>query len=309
MHGRFFYAAIFSVKTEYLRPVSHVIPVDDFTREEAELSFKFMRLDKAGYNNREPHRHNYYEVFHFIKGGGHHMLDFNLREIRDNSLHFVAPGQVHMLKRDKDAKGYVLIFSNAFFRMHGISNSLLMDYPAFNKTASPVLISANALSAELQKISSDIEKEFTGNHQFKEQILYAYLTIFLLKCRPHFIADKAYAGADKASQFLVRKFHQLIEENYQSMHKVKAYADKLSITPNHLNDISKKTTGKTALELIQERITLEAKRYLLHSDFNSKQIAFELNFNDPSYFSRFFRQQTRYSPESYRKFVRKKYHE
>lgn len=287
-----------------------VIPVDDFTREEAELSFKFMRLDNnTGYTARDPHRHNYFEVFHFTKGGGDHMLDFTHREIKDHSLHFVAPGQVHMLRRDASAKGYVLIFSTAFFLLHSAKNSLLTDYPAFNKTAVPVLSSAENLSKELNKISGELENEYKSRHPYRDQILFSYLSIFLMKCRPFFITEKEYANADNASQLLVRKFHQLIDGHFSTMHKVKAYADKLSITPNHLNDISKKTTGKTALELIQDRITLEAKRYLLHSDLNSKQIAFELNFNDPSYFSRFFKQQTRLSPESYRKFVREKYHE
>ncbi len=290
--------------------MSGLIPVDDFTREEAELSFKFLRLDNnSGYNARDPHRHNYFEIFHFTKGGGDHMLDFAHREIKDHSLHFVAPGQVHMLRRDKSAKGYVLIFSSGFFHLHAAKTNMLNEYPAFNKTAVPVLSSAKDLSNELQKIAAEIESEYNSVHPYRDQVLFSYLNIFLLKCRPFFVAGKEYASADNASQFLVRKFHQLIDENFHTMHKVKLYADRLSITPNHLNDISKKTTGKTALELIQDRITLEAKRYLLHSDYNSKQIAFELNFNDPSYFSRFFKQQTKLSPESYRKFVREKYHE
>jgi len=290
--------------------MAELIPVDDFTREEAELSFKFMRLDNnSGYNARDPHRHNYYEIFHFTKGGGDHMLDFAHRDIKDHSLHFVAPGQVHMLHREKNAKGYVLIFSSGFFHLHAAKTNMLNDYPAFNKTAVPILSNAKELSNELQKIAAEIEQEYNSIHPYRDQVLFSYLNIFLLKCRPYFVTGKEYASADNASQYLVRKFHQLIDENFHTMHKVKLYADKLSITPNHLNDISKKTTGKTALELIQDRITLEAKRYLLHSDFNSKQIAFELNFNDPSYFSRFFKQQTKLSPESYRKFVREKYHE
>lgn len=290
--------------------MSTLIPVDDFTNEEAELSFKFQRLDnKSGYNARDPHRHNYYEIFHFIKGGGEHMLDFSHRKIKDHSLHFVAPGQVHMLNRDHHAKGYVLLFSSAFFHLHASKNNPLKDYPAFNKTSVPVLSSEKELSNELIKLSSEMEIEYNKNHQFRDQILFSYLSIFLLKCRPYFTVSSDYKSADSASQYLVRKFLHLIDEHYLTLHKVNTYADKLSITPNHLNDISKKTTGKTALELIQERITLEAKRFLLHSDFNSKQIAFELNFNDPSYFSRFFKQQTKLSPEAYRKFVRKKYHD
>ncbi len=290
--------------------MSASIPVDDFTREEAELSFKFQRLDRdSGYNARDPHRHNYYEIFHFIKGGGDHMMDFSHSEIKDHSFHFVAPGQVHMLRRDKSARGYVLIFSGSFFHLHASQNNPLSDYPAFNKTAAPVLSGKNDLSLELKEISDAMEKEFKNKQPFREQILFSYLSIILLKCRSHFVVGKDYANSDNASQILTRKFHHLIEVNFKTMHKVKDYADKLSITPNHLNDISKKTTGKTSLELIQDRISLEAKRLLLHSDFNSKQIAFELNFNDPSYFSRFFKQQTKYSPESYRKSVREKYKE
>ena len=81
----------------------------------------------------------------------------------------------------------------------------------------------------------------------------------------------------------------------------------LSITPNHLNDTIKGDTGKTAKEMIHERIILEIKRLMFHSAMSNKEIAYDLNFNDPAYFSRYVRKHLHCSPNDLRNKLREKY--
>ena len=99
-----------------------------------------------------------------------------------------------------------------------------------------------------------------------------------------------------------------VEEKFLTLHKVNDYADLLAVTPNHLNDTTKKVTGKTALELIQDRLLLEAKRLLLHTEQTAKEISYQLGYNDPSYFTRFFKAQTERTPDDFRRQIREKYH-
>ncbi|MFY7877156.1 MAG: helix-turn-helix domain-containing protein, partial [Pirellula sp.] len=69
---------------------------------------------------------------------------------------------------------------------------------------------------------------------------------------------------------------------------VQEYADRLAISPGHLNDSVRNACGKSAKDMIQEQLVLEAKRMLYHSNYSIKEIAVHLGFDDPSYFNRFF---------------------
>ena len=91
------------------------------------------------------------------------------------------------------------------------------------------------------------------------------------------------------------------------LHQVQDYAGLMAITEKYLNELCKKTAGKTASELIHERIILEAKRLLLHSDLNNKEVAYFLSFDDPSHFSKFFKRKTGRTPSQFRKELPERY--
>jgi len=84
----------------------------------------------------------------------------------------------------------------------------------------------------------------------------------------------------------------LLEKNYSQWHQVNTYAMQLNITPDYLNNVIKSSIGKTAKELIVQRIIMEAKRLGLHTVLSLKEIAFALGFEDPSHFSKFYKNET-----------------
>lgn len=81
----------------------------------------------------------------------------------------------------------------------------------------------------------------------------------------------------------------------------KEYAGLLFITPNHLNALCKASVGKSAGEMIRDRLLLEAKRMLANSAMSVSEIAYDLRFEDNAYFSRFFKKYTGHTPEEFRK--------
>ena len=95
-------------------------------------------------------------------------------------------------------------------------------------------------------------------------------------------------------------FGRLIEEHYTQHHLVVFYAGKIGITAAHLNVITRQFAGKSALELIHERIMLEAKRNLAYTTLTINEVAYLIGFSDPAYFTRFFKRLTGLSPREFK---------
>jgi len=260
-----------------------------------------------GHGMDDAHRHNCFQIFLFEKGGGEHMIDFSYYPIEDNSLHFVSEGQVHSLNSIDCTKGYVVLFTKEIVILNSAEKYIFNDFPVFNKSVSPILNPDKEMYAVLENMLLMMIAEYGKNNTYKENILGSYISILLLKSKTIITETSEYKRTDRTSQELLQKFNNLVEEHFIEYHKVNEYADKLSVTPNHLSETIKKVTGKTAGEIIHERLILEARRRLLHSSISVKELAYELNFNDPSYFSRFFKANTSLSPIAFRKEFREKY--
>jgi AraC family transcriptional activator of pobA len=287
--------------------MTQIIPLHSLEEPE-EKSYMIRRLNRSeGMDAEDAHRHTYYEILLFDKGGGRNMIDFELYDVHETSVHFISPGQVHALNRNQDTDGYLVVFTRDFMALNGENMAVLNDFPAFNKTTSPVFQASQSDFAAISSLVTQMETEAKGPGNLKESLLAAYIHVLLVKCKALIMNTSDYKKHDESAQQLIQRFNSLLEQHFTKIHKVSEYADLLSLTPNHLSDSIKKISGKTAGELIQQRIILEAKRLLLHSSGSTKEIAYQLGFNDPSYFSRFFKINTGYAPESFRKEVRKTY--
>jgi AraC family transcriptional regulator, transcriptional activator of pobA len=283
------------------------IPVHELA-EPDDLHCKILRLNvPTDYSTNEAHRHSYYELLFFERGTGKHMIDFDTYEISGKSFHFVSAGQVHALSRSEDTQGYVIAFSKEFLILNGTDANILYDFPAFNKTGDPFIALKDNDFIEVEALVKNMEEVFKRDEPYKEKMLGAFISILLFKCKPLFKKDSGGKLPDALSGQLMQKFNKLVEEKFVELHKVSDYADLLNVSPNYLSETIKKVSGKTAGEQIQDRLILEAKRLLLHSSISAKEVSYQLNFNDPSYFSRFFKTNTGMSPEEFRKQIREKY--
>jgi AraC family transcriptional activator of pobA len=259
------------------------------------------------YEAEDAHRHTYYEILVFVKAAGTQMIDFEVQELKANSIHFISPGQVHALNRMKEAEGYVINFTKEFMLLNGGNMAALNDFPSFSSTGKllhkvPMEDFLEILTIIKQMLNEKIEKS-----PIKESILAAYVNLLLIKYKSLFVNSSEYKRSDKSGQQLIQRFNTLLEENFIEAHHVTYYAEKLNFSPNYLSSVLKKLTGRTAGDLIQQRLLLEAKRMLLHSTTTIKEIAYVLNFNDPPYFTRFFKNNTGYTPEAFRQETRRKY--
>ena len=260
---------------------------------------------------RLPHRHNYYEIFIFYKGGGKHYIDFNTLDIDDYSMHFISPGQVHLIRRAVGCSGYVITFPEELFVSDADKTVLLGISLYNNQLKSPIV---NCTIQELGIIKQHIQylvKECQEPGLMSLELIKMHLNIILINSNRWFLANKENREALTQSigtNPIVQQFKTLVDNNYLTISEVSEYAGLLSVSSGYLNDAVKKATGFTASWHIHHRILLEAKRLLYHGSHSVKEISFMLNFEDPTYFGRFFKKHTGQTPGDFRVSIREKYH-
>ncbi len=271
------------------------------TQEEDVIIKPFAPYLKAMRKLHFPHRHDFYHMVFFTRGAGSHSVDFETFNIQPYHIYFMAPGQVHGWSFEGEVDGYVVNFSAGFFKSFLLDSQYLDNFPFFsgNVQYSVMDIPAAEQSAAITVMEKAV-KEADSRGRFRLDTLRVLLLEFFL------LLVKS-TGADRASNklahnhTLLRNYEKLIEQNYTNHRLPKFYAELLSITPSHLNAICKELLGISAGDMIRNRIVLEAKRMLVNLDLTVTQVAYSLNFEDNSYFCKFFKNQAGISPEAFRK--------
>jgi AraC-like DNA-binding protein len=249
-----------------------------------------------------PHRHDLYEVFWISEGQGTCWVDFQPYEIQPPMLVFIAPGQVHSWTLTGPFAGYILLFTNDFFATRSIDvSSRPLEIPLFEAPgAGPALSVVKDHAADFSQLLRKLESEFQTSQQDQDVALHAYLRLLLIEAKRLTEKLPGTNHKDESAALLTKKFLQLVERNFLAIASVADYAEMLDVSANHLIETTKRTVGKPAGRIIRERVLLEAKRLLCYSDMSASDIAYHLSFEDPSYFSRFFKKYTGLCPMEFR---------
>lgn len=252
----------------------------------------------------KPHRHTFYQVLFIEKGTGSHKIDFLEHQIKTPVVYFLAPGQVHDLRiTDKNTLGCLINFTPDFFSSFLNKSQCIDQLPifSFNRSISYYKVPEDS-NDKFMEIFMKIKELYTQNTKTSLNLLRIYLLeIFYTVLNE--VSDTEENVNITSQKNLLHRFEKLVEENYAIEHYPKYYADKLAITANYLNCICKNVSGKTAGEIIRNRIILEAKRLLINSEFSISQISFQLGFEDNSYFTKFFKTNGKISPSEFRAHV------
>ena len=282
------------------------IKIYDAPVEGTEAVFRFFKMETV-YDIRggvpdEPHRHNYYTLIMVKQATGDHFVDFKHYSLAPNQIYFVSPGQVHQVIETSRPEGYGMIFTEEFLVRNRISNHFIEDLNLFKQFGeTPPLVLSDSKFEELFGWLQKLEEYYLSEKTFKSDAIGAYLKLFLIACFEQSDAEQSNPQTKQHGVTLLKDFKNLLNEMYRETHSSKDFAEKLNISPDHLNKSIKLLTGKTAKELIQSKVSTEAKRLLYFSDLSNKEIAFQLGFREPSHFSTFFKKCTGQSPSEYRK--------
>jgi AraC-like DNA-binding protein len=288
-----------------MSPTNHIPIVDicnltDFKDEDILVS-RFGEYLNVHHNLRKAHRHTFYHLLLFTKGGGNHIIDFSSFAVQPYQIYFMVPGQVHSWDFDGEVDGYVVNFSTSFFQSFLLRPDYLESFTFFNGIAEDGVINLPAdLHEQIIRIFEEIVAHASQRNSFRLDIVRVLLLQLFLEIDKHTHTRKLPA-IPFFNYTLLKNFQKLVEKHYITLKRPMDYAELLYITPNHLNALCKEHLGITAGDIIRNRVLLEAKRMLVNQNLSISEICYALNFSDNSYFTKFFKKYEHITPEEFRK--------
>ncbi|MBL7846713.1 MAG: helix-turn-helix domain-containing protein [Cyclobacteriaceae bacterium] len=270
------------------------------TRQEEVREFDFFRFEYFVHDIdhlRVPHRHHFYTFLLVTMGDGSHDIDFTTYALKPNRLFLIAPGQVHAWNQLSHVKGFVVLFTDSFVALSK-GRKIMAAWPLFRMDQPCYLDLKPAEVALWVEEFKYMEQETNRTDDFsRDAIFYSIGTLLVRASRLyHHLLYKNKTGTTD----LLVTFQELIEKHFMEWRAPREYAARMNLTANYLNSICKKKSGKSAGELIRQRVLLEAKRLLAHTTLTVAEIAYKLNFEDNSYFGRYFKKYTGLTPETFR---------
>lgn len=249
------------------------------------------------------HRHNYYMILLNEKNTGSQLIDFKESPIEPLSVTCMYNGQIRQWLDFDKIEGYILVFESDFFALR-YQNYQLSEFSFLSyRHKQPYLKIAVEKFERLKSIAIWMLDEYKTNEADYEKSLRSLLNLLLIDL------NRLFEPIPKNTEFsqslqLVHHFEELIDKHYKQKHFVKEYASIMYIRPNYLNSVCNDVVNVAAGELIRNRILLEAKRLLIHEQKTVAEIAYELGFDDNSYFGRFFKKYENITPDAFkRKFI------
>ncbi|SDW84253.1 transcriptional regulator, AraC family [Lutibacter oricola] len=254
-----------------------------------------------------PHRHDYYEIIFLEEGEGQHIIDYEPYKIKTPAFYFLSKGQIHFWELKKGLAGKVLLFPREFLIPPATAFNHEGDLALFNSLSkAPCVKLEDESISKINILLEEINEEYLRKSDSSLSMLRAYVHILLVNLfRMH--AKEQNNNILDNTNAMVREFRQLVSENYLTVRSVQEYADLIGISATHLRDTVKNITGYSPGQLIRQEIIFEAKRRLANTELTTAEIGYTLNFEDTSYFSRYFKRETGSTPSKYREEVRKKY--
>jgi AraC-like DNA-binding protein len=164
--------------------------------------------------------------------------------------------------------------------------------------AYPLVIINEEAKANVIFLLERLLNEYKAEKECRVDILRVYLLTLFTELKPYVEASKPQT-INAASQ-ITDEFKKALTKHISDKFKISDYADLLHISPNHLNKCVKQATGKSAHDLLNEMLLLEAKVLLKQTNLNVTEIAYKIGKNEISDFARFFKAQTGMRPSEYR---------
>lgn len=233
-------------------------------------------------NIKQSHRDEYHLFFLQEKGTTTIEIDFQQYTIKSSSVIFIHQNQVHRTLSFNDATASIWAISNE--NLHPEYLKLLEEITP----TEPLTLKEDTFSIISEAVSFCL-KLAERKH---EKLYYSLLkgscnTLIGLVISQYLVHSKPF---DKFSRFeiVTKAFKELLEQNFITAKRPTEFAQQLNVSSAYLNECVKNTTGFSVSHHIQQRIVLEAKRLLYHSDISVKEIATELGYDDYPYFSRLF---------------------
>ncbi len=256
------------------------------------MQINILPLDHTNpYDFKREHRHTYFEIILIQDGGCNQLIDFINYPGRDYSCYIICPQQIHLMNRN-NASGTVFQFTED--RVESTELRASLRQLLFYEKSAIIFEERPDLFDEIQLLINVLRKYLVrkddANNQVVTHLLQSIISIMLDN------SDLQDNSEKNPVKKLLIDFYLLIEAHYSENVGVQFYIDNLGTTEKKLAEATKKHTGLSPLQVIHNRVLLEAKRLMLFEDRAHKEIAYQLGFDSPASFSSFIKSKTGLAP-------------
>jgi AraC-like DNA-binding protein len=208
----------------------------------------------------------------------------------------VFPNQIHKVKRELDTNGHVLLVSKEYFsdldyELYGQFFHAFYLHPAFNMAPAQYTQAYGMLDLMKQ----ELQQKSMHHQDIVKDYLHVLIKLFL---RFQSVSEATTYTHDKDFK-LYMDLMLAVENTFLAHQPVTYYSEHLHVSLRKLNAVCQKYHGATCSGVLHDRIILEAKKLLVHTDKSVKEVMFALNFKDAAYFNRFFKKHTGTTPTAY----------
>ena len=250
----------------------------------------------------DAHRDDHYLFLLMEKGKGRGMVDFQVFNLKGNNLLLILPGQVHKYSRvSKDTEGWFLAMDTGLIpdEFRAVLEDPLLALRPINPGAPCMEQMKRCL-----ELAHDLDQQTATG--YSKRAVYSLLTTFVAMVTNIYAQQRDMPiGKRSRPQVITRDFRALLIQEYKKLKSPGDYAAALHLSLSYLNEAVKEATGFTVTYWIHQEVMLEAKRLLYHSSCTVKEIAYELGYEDPTYFSRLFKKTVGKTPGEFREQYRK----
>jgi len=244
-----------------------------------------------------PHRKSVYDLIFLTKGKSIRSKGLSQYTFVENQFFFLPANQITSHEyMSEDAEGFFLHFDDDIFRSLSL-NHVLKDYPFLDFSANPIVTIPSPIQNTILRIFERLEELYAESKKQELNLVGYYLLVLLTEVNKIAVIEKS--TNKNSSAILTHNYKNLLMQHVYQKQKVSEYADLLSVTANHLNKCIKKTTNKTAQDLLNEMLIMESKSMLKYSSLPISEIAVNLCNQTPSNFARFFKAYTGMTPKEY----------
>jgi AraC family transcriptional activator of pobA len=248
----------------------------------------------------QPHRHeNLFQILHLQKGQAEIVVDGRRTVLDAPGIVALPPMVVHGYTFSPDVEGTVLTLfedrlGHALRAMNDIENTFKqVQFVPLTDHADI----AHSIALDLDSLAAEFDDRAPGRlRAIEARLVLILITLHRMKG----LTIRTQGGSSDRALHHAMRFRQVVDREFRTHKTIETYARKLGLTPTHLNRICREHLGDTMLGVVHQRIILEAKRYLTFTSLSAKEIALALAFDDPSYFTRFFKKKTGVSPLAFR---------
>lgn len=283
----------------------NAIPNISFQGKEHTRDFELLHLSKLqaripnieNHDPTQPHRISFFALLIVTSGNGTHQIDLKDYELSVGTVLKIAKGQVHAFQQNATYDGYLIVFTENFILNYFSKSSINLISHLYNYHINTPISNDVKLNQDfLDQLIPEVENEVNFA---QKNIISALINLYLLRLERKTHHNELQSKLPKHYHTFLQ-FKNLVESNYTKTRNVKDYADLLSVSAKHLNQLVREFTINTAKAFIDNYVILEAKRAMVISDKSIKEIAFETGFDEVTNFTKFFKKKTGFSPKMYK---------